>query len=154
MPKIGSLFIWLDDDNVANWLVARASGQRKQVEKKRRDYAKKQIVNFVKKDLQDLGFKNITLHWNSKSGCSCGCSPGFDIRTSGHIKDKHFIDDINRWRRGNRRENWSIDYYFSNNQLKRDIGNSISHSLSLPPGRFTFPSIDRLIYKMWNTEIK
>lgn len=91
--RIGSLYVYLDDESIMSWFKARASGQRGAVEEGKKEYAK-QIISTVKEDLHKMGFIQVEIKFNRKLGCSCGCSPGFEIKAAGHRKDLAVMHEI------------------------------------------------------------
>lgn len=87
--RIGTLFIHLDDETVDSWFKARATGNRGPIEKAKKEYGK-QIKDIVKRDLEKSGFTGVKITWSQKAGCSCGCSPGYVIKATGHKNSEAF----------------------------------------------------------------
>lgn len=83
--RIGLLLLYTPDESVMSWFEARATGKRYDIEKAQKEYSK-QIQDFVKKDLEKRGFKDITLRWSQRAGCSCGCTPGYIIKAKSYKK--------------------------------------------------------------------
>jgi hypothetical protein len=93
LNRIGTLYVYLDDETVMSWFKARMTGQRGKVEDGKKEYAKL-VVADVKEDLSRMGFLGVEIKFNRKAGCSCGCSPGWEIKATGHKKDRAVMHQI------------------------------------------------------------
>lgn len=119
MIRVGTAHVSLPDETIMSWFKARAFGDRGTVEEGRKAYAK-QILSEVHKDLKKLGFTgDVTIKWDRYAGCSCGCSPGYVIKVSGH-RSKTTWEALNKVKpqlRGN-----LINYSFYQDKLTRTAG--------------------------------
>jgi len=54
------------------------------------DKINKDALSIVKEAIKSAFGENVTVSYNRKLGCSCGCSPGFKVVGSGHTNQEAF----------------------------------------------------------------
>jgi len=86
MKTAAKVYQFYPDSNSLASFTDRISGRN--VERFIRENNRKFIKEFAKNNYKD---NNITVKWDRKLGCSCGCSPGFRIMTS---NGKYYPDEF------------------------------------------------------------
>jgi hypothetical protein len=86
MKTVAKIYQCYPDSNVLSSFADRLAGR--DIEKFMRQNNRQFIKEFVKNKYSS---DNITVKWDRRLGCNCGCSPGFRVLTS---NGKYYPDEF------------------------------------------------------------
>lgn len=91
MKTIAKIYQFYPDNNILLSFNDRLGGR--DIEKFMRQNNRQHIKEFVKNKYND---DSITVKWDRRLGCSCGCSPGFRVLTTNgkYHPDEYYTNNV------------------------------------------------------------